>query len=112
MSLGLSSHTSCTRFAIFLNKIAESGPGIVAPDEVGSLILTGMSGEDMVMLVVEDSEPEVVSVGDINEVIMSEKTIYSNGPLGLRILKVGNIERVSGKCREDVGVELLLIHND
>ena len=95
-----------------LDKFTESGPGIVATDEVGGLILTGMSGEDMVMLVAEDSEPEVVSVGDINEVIMSEKTICSNRPLGLQILKMGNIERVSGKCGEDVGVELLLIHND
>ena len=112
MSLGLSSHTSCTRLAIFLDKFTESGPGIIMMDEVNSLILTGMSGEDMIMLVAEDSEPEVVSVGNINEVIMSEKTIFSNGPLGLQILKVGNIERVGGKCGEDVGVELLLIHND
>ena len=81
-------------------------------DEVNGLILTRMSGEDMIMLVAEDLELEVVSVGNIDEVIMSEKTICSNGPLGLRILKVGNVERVGGDCREDVGVELLLIHND
>ena len=112
MSLGLSSHTSCTRLAIFLDKFTESGPGIVATDEVGSLILTGMSREDMIMLVAEDSEPEVISVRNIDEVIMSEKTICSNGPSGLRILKVGNVERVGGDCRDDVGVELLLIHND
>ena len=112
MSLGLSSHTSCTRFAVFLDKFTESGPGIVATDEVNVLIPAGMSGEDMIMLVAEDSELEVVSVRDINEVIMSEKTICSNGPSGLRILKMGNIERVGGKCGEDVGVELLLIHND
>ena len=112
MLLGLSSHTSCTRLAIFLDKFIKSGPGIVMMDEVNSLILTGMSGEDMIMLVVEDSEPEVISVGNIDEVIMSEKTICSNGPSGLRILKVGNIERVGQKCREDVRVELLLIHND
>ena len=112
MSLGLSSHTGCTRLAIFLDKFVESGPGIVVTDEVNSLILTRMSREDMIMLVVEDSEPEVVSVGNIDEVIMSEKTICSNGPLGLRILKMGSIERVGGDCGEDVRVELLLIHND
>ena len=95
-----------------LFRSVESGPGIVATDEVSGLILTGMSGEDMIMLVAEDSEPEVVSVGNIDEVIMSEKTICSNGPSGLWILKVGNIERVGQKCGEDVGVELLLIHND
>ena len=112
MSLGLISHTSCTRLAIFLDKFTESRPGIVAPDEVSGLILTRMSGEDMIMLVAEDSEPEVVSVRNIDEVIMSEKTICSNRPSGLQILKVGNIERVGWKCGEDVGVELLLIHND
>ena len=111
MLLGLSSHTSCTRLAIFLDKFMESRTGIVVTDEVNGLILTRMSGEDMIMLVVEDSEPEVVSVRNINEVIMSEKTICSNGPSGLRILKMGNIERVSRECREDVRVELLLIHN-
>ena len=89
-----------------------SRPGIVAMDEVDSLILTGMSREDMIMLVAEDLELEVVSVGNIDEVIMLEKTICSNGPSGLRILKVGNVERVSWKCGEDVRVELLLIHND
>ena len=112
MSLGLSSHTSSTRLAIFLDKFAESGPGIVATDEVGGLILTGMSREDMIVLVAEDLEPEVISVRNINEVILSEKTICSNGPSGLWILKVGNVERVGGDCGEDVGVELLLIHND
>ena len=105
-------HTSCTRLAIFLDKFAESRPGIVTTDEVTGLILTGMSGEDMIVLVAEDLEPEVVSVRNIDEVIMSEKTICSNGPSGLRILKVGNVERVGRKCGEDVGVELLLIHND
>ena len=112
MSLGPSSHTSCTRLAIFLDKFAESGPGIVMTDEVNGLILTRMSGEDMIMLVAEDSEPEAVSVRNIDEVIMSEKTICSNGPSGLRVLKVGNVERVGQKCGEDVRVELLLIHND
>ena len=110
--LGLSLHTSCARLAIFLDKFAESGPGIVATDEVDGLILTRMSGEDMIMLVAEDSELEVISVRNINEVIMSEKTICSNGPSGLQIIKVGNIERVGGDCGEDVRVELLLIHND
>ena len=112
MLLGLSSHTSCTRLAVFLDKFMESRPGIVAMDEVNGLILTRMTREDMIMLVAEDSELEVITVRNIDEVIMSEKTICSNGPLGLWILKVGNIERVGRDCGEDVGVELLLIHND
>ena len=61
------SHTSCTRFTIFLDKFTESGPGKIAADEVHCLILTRMSGEDVVMLVAENLEPEVVGIGDIYE---------------------------------------------
>ena len=78
MPLGFGLHTSCTRFTIFLDKFVESGPGIIAADEVHCLILTGMSGEDVVMLVVENSELEVIGIGDIYENIMAEKSIGSD----------------------------------
>ena len=78
MPLGFGSHTSCTRFTIFLDKFTESGPGIIAADEVHCLILTGMSGKDVVMLVAENLEPEVVGIRDIYETIMAEKSIGSD----------------------------------
>ena len=78
MPLGFGLHTSCTRFTIFLDKFVESGPGIIAADEVHCLILTGMSGEDVVMLVAENSELEVIGIGDIYETIMVEKSIGSD----------------------------------
>ena len=78
MPLGFGLHTSCTRFTIFLDKFMESGPGIIAVDEVHCLILTRMSGEDVVMLVVENSEPEVVGIGDIYETIVAEKSVRSD----------------------------------
>ena len=56
----------------------ESGPGIIAVDEVHCLILTRMSGEDVVMLVVENSEPEVIGIGDVYETIVAEKSVRSN----------------------------------
>ena len=59
MPLGFGSHTSYTRFTIFLEKFMESRPGIIAADEVHCLILTGMSRENVVVLVVENSELEV-----------------------------------------------------
>ena len=49
-------HTSCTRFTILLDKFMESETGIVAADEVHCLILARMSGEDVIMLVVENSQ--------------------------------------------------------
>ena len=78
MPLGFGLHTSCTRFTIFLDKFAESGPGIIAADEVHCLILTGMSGEDVVVLVAENSELEIVGIGDIYETIMAEKSVRSD----------------------------------
>ena len=78
MPLGFGSHTSCTRFTIFLDKFMESGPGIIAADEVHCLILTRMSGEDVVMLVLENLELEVIGIGDIYETIMAEKSIGSD----------------------------------
>ena len=69
MPLWFGSHTSCTRFTIFLDKFGESRPGIIVVDEVHCLILTGMSGEDVVMLVAENSEPEVVGIRDIKRVV-------------------------------------------
>ena len=78
MPLGFGSHTSCTGFTIFLDKFTESRPGIIAADEVHCLILTGMSGEDVVMLVVENSEPEVIGIRDIYETIVVEKSVGSD----------------------------------
>ena len=78
MPLGFGLHTSCTRFTIFLDKFMESGPGIITVDEVHCLILTGMSGEDMVMLVAENSEPEVIGIRDVYETTMAEKSVGSD----------------------------------
>ena len=78
MPLGFGLHTSCTRFTIFLDEFMESGPGIIAADEVHCLILTGMSGEDVDMLVVENLELEVIGIGDVYETIMADKSIGSD----------------------------------
>ena len=44
MLLGFCPHTSGTRFAILLDEFTESGPGILATDEVNGFVLTGVSG--------------------------------------------------------------------
>ena len=78
MPLGFGLHASCTRFTIFPVKFMESGPGIIVADEVHCLILTKMSREDVVMLVAENSEPEVIGIGDVYETIMAEKSVRSD----------------------------------
>ena len=78
MPLGFGSHTSCIGFTKFLDKFMESGPGIIAADEVHCLILTGMSREDVLVLVAENSELEVVGIGDVYETVMAEKSVRSD----------------------------------
>ena len=54
MPLRFSSHTSRTRFTILLDEFAETGPSIIAANEVDGFILTRVSGEDVIMLVAEN----------------------------------------------------------
>ena len=112
MPLGLGSHTSGARFDVLLDEFTESGPGIVAMDKVNGLILSGVSGKDVVMLVAENTEPEVIRVRNVDKVIMTEEAVRSNKPAGLRFFLMGNVKRVIGKCRQDIGVKLFLVHDD
>ena len=43
---------------------------------------------------------------------MTEESIRSNGPSGLRFCLVGKEKRVVGECGQDVGIELFLVHNN
>ena len=55
--LGFGPHTSCARFTILLDEFVESGPGIVATDEINGFILTGVSGKYVIMFVPQNTEP-------------------------------------------------------
>ena len=112
MPLGFGLHTSGARFDVLLDEFTESRPGIVTTDKVNGLILSGVSGEDMVMLVAENAEPEVIRVWNIDEVIVTEEAVRSNRPAGLRFFLVGDVKRVIGKCGQDIGVKLFLVHDD
>ena len=47
-------------------------------DEVHCLILTWMFREDVIMLVAENTELEVIRIGDVYEIIMTEKPVRSD----------------------------------
>ena len=72
--LGFSTHTSSTRLAILLNEVTHTRPSIFALDKTNSLILTRVSSEYVVMLMVEESEMEVGGVGNIDMSIVEEIT--------------------------------------
>ena len=112
MTLGFSAHTSSTRLAILLNKVAHTRPSVLMLDKTNSLILTRVSSEYVVVLMAEDSETEVGGVRNIDMSIVEEITCIINRPAGIQILQEGKVSRVSRKSREDVGVELFCIHDD
>ena len=110
--MGFSAHTSSTRLAILLNKVAHTRPSVLTLDKTNSPILTGVSSKYVVMLMAEDSETEVGGVGNVDTSIVEEITCIVNRPAGIRILQEGNVSGVGRKSREDVGVELFCIHDD
>ena len=112
MPLGLGSHTSGAGFDVLLDEFTESGLGIVATDKVNRLILSGVSGKDVVMLVAENTEPEVIRVRNEDKVIVTEEAVRSNGPAGLRFFLMGNVKKVIRKYGQDIGVKLFLVHYD
>ena len=112
MTLGFSAHTSSTRLAILLNEVVHTRPSVLALDKTNSLILTGVSSEYVVMLMVEDSEMEVGGVGNVDTSIVEEITCIINRPAGIQILQEGKVSGVGRKSGEDVGVELFRIHDD
>ena len=112
MPLRFGSHTSGARFDVFLDKFMESGPGMVATDEVNGFILSRVSRKDVVMLVVENMELEVVGVWSVDKVVMTEEAVRSNRPTGLRFFLMGNVKRVIRECGQDIGIELFLVHDN
>src|ERR1700679_439679 len=81
VSLGLRSHAGSTGLHIFLDKFSESGPSIVASDEVDGLVLAGVSGENVVVFISEHTEPKVVGIRDIDEVVVPEESIGGYYPI-------------------------------
>ena len=81
-------------------------------DKTNSLILTRVSSEYVVMLMVEDSEMEIRGVGNIDTSIVEEITCIINRPTGIQILQEGKVSEVGQKGGEDVRVELFCIHDD
>jgi hypothetical protein len=87
---------SSTQVAEVLHKGSEVGPYVISMDEVEGLVLPGVSGQDMIMVVLEDFEAEVINIRDVNLVVLTEKSAFIKCPVG---------RSGSGKmCRRD-GIE-------
>jgi hypothetical protein len=67
--LRLRLHAGNTQFAEDLDMLAELWPGVFPSNELKGLVLTKVSRQDMVMLVLEHTEVEIVDVRNVNVVI-------------------------------------------
>ena len=61
----------------------ESRPSIIATDQVIGLVLTRVSREYVVVLLLEYLQAVIISVRDVDKIVMSEKSIWSNKQAGL-----------------------------
>jgi hypothetical protein len=55
-----------------LHKGSKVGPNIFLSDYHEGFVLSGVSGEDVIMIILEDLKVEVVDIWDINLVMMTE----------------------------------------
>ena len=53
-----------------------------------------MTGKNVIVLVAENAESEVGRFGDINEIIVAEETVRSDGPVRLGIVCMGHIDGI------------------
>ena len=73
---------SGTGVAEFLHEGPKVGPDVFPLDYRKSFVLSGVSREDVIMVILEDSESEVVHVRNVNPIVMTEKTTIVECPVG------------------------------
>ena len=66
MALGFCSHACCAGLDILLYEFTESRPSVIPLDEINCLVLTGMSGKNVVVLIAENAELKVICLGNID----------------------------------------------
>ena len=72
MAQRLGSPASRTRLAVVLDEPTNTGPRILASEELESLVKAVVTCEGVVVLVTENSEPEFGNVGDVDAIIEKE----------------------------------------
>ena len=112
VTLGFSSHAGCTGLTILFYKFTESRPSIISENETSCFVLTRMSGEYVIVLVLQNTELEIGGVGNVDTRLMTEESIGSYGPIRFGIGEMGFVERVRRKSLQDVIVEFLLLHDN
>jgi hypothetical protein len=69
---GLGTLAGGTGVTEFLHEGPKVGPDVFPSDYREGFVLSGMPGEDVIMLVLEDLESEVIYIWDVNLIVMAE----------------------------------------
>jgi hypothetical protein len=103
--------------AELFDKCLKFQPNIFSADEVYGLALSEVFREDMVVLVLKDTKPNVISIRDPDTTIKSEETMFVNRPSGIsvtggNVLKPRQGSIVFWNSILDVQMKFVNIHND
>ena len=69
------------------DELWESQPGIMALDLVKGLGLAEMSGQGVIMSILEDVQPQCSNIQDIYAVVLLEKSIRTSSPSGIGLVR-------------------------
>ena len=85
--LWLGLHTGCAQLAVVYNELWESQPGIMALDLVKGLGLAEMSGQGVIMSILEDAQLQHSNIWDIYAVVLPEKSVGTGSPLEISLVR-------------------------
>ena len=81
---------------------------VVSSDQINSLVLTEMSGDQMVMIVLQNPKPEVAYIEHVDAIVKTEQPFWVHRPAKNRVVEMGR----DGQIRMDIRVEGLNVHDD
>ena len=73
----------CTGLAVIHYEFLEFGPGVFPLDKTQCLVLSEMSRERVVVLISENSESEVIGIGNVDFSVVTEETFRIQRPMGV-----------------------------
>jgi len=113
MAGSLGSLARSTGRAVIFDKSADVGPDIFATNESKGPIDSEVTGEWVIVLVLEYAESEIVDIRNVHPAIKSEETLVVDGPAGSgRIREVLGSEWIRRKGCEDISMKLFKVHGN
>ena len=100
---GLRAFASGAGIAKVFDHSLEIRPDILVMDELNGFVLSEVARQDVIMIILDDSESEVRRIWYINSIVLVEKSGLVNGPVrGFRGREMCSGDGIIGKGIPDV----------